>query len=374
QCFFGGEWIYESFEPKTVAYIFVFWGLYYWMSERWRQSLLCLAGATYFHLLVGGWTVIALGVHALLSRQLLRRWREFGLYGIVILPILGYVLYGSLKNAPTDAPVNLDWVYVYYRLPNHLGIFRSIDYFLQAHAAGVMIGILAYVYAWWRHHRLAGLARRINHLILIVLTINLAFVLVAFADHLLLDNSGGLLLKIYPFRSNSLAYFLFVLLLFDQLRAFVRRHARRRLISRSVVLLFLLLTCLFAFFNIRRSFDSFRDPAFDQMARDIDRITERDAVVALMDLGPSGVMYNSFSRKANRENFSVFKFVPYQRDKLYAWYMRTLDLQMLWRDPDHSINLQDIYGVDYVLSRGQLTSSHLTLHHDNGTYFLYNIQ
>jgi hypothetical protein len=55
----GGEWLFRGFEPKTLAYPFVFLSFSSSIKERFSRSYLLLVPATYFHFQVGGfWFLI----------------------------------------------------------------------------------------------------------------------------------------------------------------------------------------------------------------------------------------------------------------------------------------------------------------------------
>ncbi|MGK7941705.1 MAG: hypothetical protein AB4062_16460, partial [Crocosphaera sp.] len=50
----GWEWFFQGYESKTLAYPFVFLSFSLSLKKRFNLSYLCLAIATYFHFLVGG--------------------------------------------------------------------------------------------------------------------------------------------------------------------------------------------------------------------------------------------------------------------------------------------------------------------------------
>jgi hypothetical protein len=97
----GGEWLFFDAEPKTFAYAFVFLAIAAAVRDRWCGAAGCLALATYFHFLVGGfwaaWTcVLHLALH--------RRWRTSaalaGLYAAAVTPLL---VVAVLDQVRTDA-------------------------------------------------------------------------------------------------------------------------------------------------------------------------------------------------------------------------------------------------------------------------------
>lgn len=58
-CHFAGEWLIGGVEAKCLAYALVFVGLGFLVQNRWPLVWLLLGIASAFHVLVGGWAVIA---------------------------------------------------------------------------------------------------------------------------------------------------------------------------------------------------------------------------------------------------------------------------------------------------------------------------
>jgi hypothetical protein len=65
----AGEWVVGGVEAKGFAYVLVFLGLESLARARWNRAWLLLGGASAFHVLVGGWSVIAAGIAWLLLRD-----------------------------------------------------------------------------------------------------------------------------------------------------------------------------------------------------------------------------------------------------------------------------------------------------------------
>ena len=66
-CQLAGEWVIGGFEGKSVAYVLVVFGLARLVHQRWAEVPLWMAGAACFHLLVGGWSLLAAGACWVLS-------------------------------------------------------------------------------------------------------------------------------------------------------------------------------------------------------------------------------------------------------------------------------------------------------------------
>lgn len=63
----AGEWIVGGFEAKGIAYGFVLFAISAMVKQKWRWVWPLLGGASAFHVLVGGWAVLATGVCLLVS-------------------------------------------------------------------------------------------------------------------------------------------------------------------------------------------------------------------------------------------------------------------------------------------------------------------
>ena len=115
--------IFESFEPKSIAYIFLFYALNDLLEHKYSRTGMFLAISTYFHILVGGWFLVALLIYLALNRKFKEAFKTVLFYSLICLPFAIYLFNGYFLNPSPETEINLDWVYVYYRLPHHLGIF-----------------------------------------------------------------------------------------------------------------------------------------------------------------------------------------------------------------------------------------------------------
>ena len=145
-------------EGKTVAYIGVFLALEAAVGNRWGAAVLFAGAAAAFHVLVGGWTAIAIGLAWLAAG------RERPPLASLVGPALGGLalalpglIPALLLPTPTDPKLTAEaWrIYVFERLPHHL-VFHDFPLWYQArHAA------LAAIWAalHWRLWSDAGLRR-----------------------------------------------------------------------------------------------------------------------------------------------------------------------------------------------------------------------
>lgn len=121
----AGEWVVGGVEGKVFAYGFAFLGIAAVLAGRWNIGLTLLGVATAWHVLVGGWSAITVGLAWLLAgseRPSLVRILP-GLAISVLLAALG-VIPNLMLTAGVDPETARQGakIYVFYRLPHHLDI------------------------------------------------------------------------------------------------------------------------------------------------------------------------------------------------------------------------------------------------------------
>jgi hypothetical protein len=163
RCHMAGEWVIGGVEAKDFAYAFVFLALEAIVRNRWNRGLLLLGAAAAFHVLVGGWAVVAAGVAWLrlvaqppsaappsAAPPLRSLWP--GILGGLLLALPG--LWPSLA---------LDWgvdpqtarqaheIYVFERLPHHLVLAGMRRDFIVRFA---LLGLLWLLLGQWEKRAL----------------------------------------------------------------------------------------------------------------------------------------------------------------------------------------------------------------------------
>jgi hypothetical protein len=78
-----------------------------------------------------------------------------------------------------------------------------------------------------------------------------------------------------------------------------------------------------------------------------------------------------FTRRTDRDRFSVFKFVPTSNKLIYDWYRRVQEKDRVRSDISVIGELTKKYRIDFVVSRTPLDDLHLKLVYSNDYYFLY---
>jgi hypothetical protein len=132
----AGEWVVGGVEAKGVAYALVFFALAQIVRGRWGWAWLLLGAATAFHVLVGGWAMVAAAAAWLAlgaERPRLQSLLPALVFAVVLaLPslYLGLSL-SSAADAETIAQANR--IYVFERLPHHLTALQLAPGFLTRH-------------------------------------------------------------------------------------------------------------------------------------------------------------------------------------------------------------------------------------------------
>ena len=153
------EWIVGDVEAKGAGYVFVFLGLEALVRRRWHWVFPLLGAAAAFHVIVGGWAVVAAGVAWLV----LRRMNDEDtprLLSLIPSLVLGFVLTlpGLVpcllldRGTPPETVAEGTVIYVYARLSHHLVISRFETLYIVRHVA-LICGLL---FTGWllRHDKL----------------------------------------------------------------------------------------------------------------------------------------------------------------------------------------------------------------------------
>jgi len=391
QVFFAGEWIFKNLEEKSIAYIFIFYALYYLLRSNFKKSAIFAAIGTYFHLLVGGWFFLFLFIYSIVRKATFKDLLStVSFYIIIVLPFFIYLYNGFFTgNTHVINGINTDRIYAYFRVPNHAGIFVSKDYFLDKHVEGVLMTLCIYLLSLFYFKRFKiTYIQQLNTLNIIIISQQLIFIIIALFDH------NGVLLKTYPFRTNGLSTFIFWIeaglivksygskkiysLLAKHTGIYTKRsRLKNKKLFRYHANVFMLIVLIpYFFYESYETIDSIQSfekrPENAPMVHLMDYVkqhTEKDAVIMILD---SDTPF-CFTRITERERFVVYKFVPTQSHKIYEWYDRLQDKKKLNKDIHYLEQLRAKYKLDYIVSENRLKSKQLELLYRNNTYLLYRV-
>jgi len=131
-CHFAGEWVIGGLEAKGFAFVLVFLGLEAMVRGRWNRTWLLLGGASAFHVLVGGWSVVAAGLTWLACRKDRPKLLSMlpALLGGLVLSLPGLIPALLLnQGVSSDIVQQANFIYVFGRLAHHLAPWVLPDYF-----------------------------------------------------------------------------------------------------------------------------------------------------------------------------------------------------------------------------------------------------
>jgi len=131
----AGEWVVGGFEAKGIAYALVFFALAELAAGRWNRVWLLLGAASAFHVLVGGWSVVAASVAwVVVGRRQASLFRMLpALAGGFVLSLLGLWPILGLSRGVEPAIVRLSELCYFERLPHHLNFLAFKPEFMVQH-------------------------------------------------------------------------------------------------------------------------------------------------------------------------------------------------------------------------------------------------
>ena len=155
----AGEWIVGGVEAKGFSYVLVLLALEAVVRERWRLAFVLVGGATAFHVLVGGWTSLAIAGAWFVCgrRQVSPLQLAPALTAAAALAAVGIVPALALSRGIDPAIVSeANRIYVFDRLSHHLVFHRFGAIVILRHA--LLLAAWATL-AWWTYRENPGLGR-----------------------------------------------------------------------------------------------------------------------------------------------------------------------------------------------------------------------
>ncbi len=324
QGYFAGEWIFAGAESKVFAYLLVMVAIGLAMEKRTRTCALLLAGATYFHFLVGGFWAMAIFGYCLLRD---RGWRDSLsaalIYVPLVLPMAALLVWETviLPSAETsDLDLTVGQIYGDFRHAHHLAPFSSREEFSEwlpgiakMLAAAALLAALA---------RWAQPPFRLHSSWLLCISL---YLMAAFAAAFL-DRGTQFLAAFYIFRPNTLLMLLSLMVVFAWLRRSLGAAAEIKMAVIAVIVL--------GGFAVPQAAELAESAAGETEIPAIPRHTDevRQAIKAVIDhTRPDDLVvlepgrdhtypWTAFERLSGRPSLVAFKFVPTFRDDIVRWY------------------------------------------------------
>lgn len=361
----AGEWVVGGLEAKSVAYALVFFGLGDVARGRWNRAWILLGAASSFHVVVGGWSTIAVAVSWLTTgrREAPLRSIAWGLAAGMVCAMPGILPALSVAaGAEGDVAASANTIYVYQRLKHHLSFFSFPWQFVARHALLIAIWWLA---CW----RLApsDADRRFRWVVHAAILIAVAGVAINFVGQWRPTWAAGLA-RFYWFRLGDSFVALGVSLAAS--RAASQLWSRNALAGRGAVALVAIVVAgwIVAEGGLR---PWPRTPRADKPGKTLNHDDWRAACMWVAENTPPDAIVltprdaQSFKWYSGRGEVVTWKDIPQDAESIVAWWTRLRDVHgrrpdatnaSRWRrrlaehGAEQVIELAHKYGASYVLT------------------------
>ena len=398
-CHLSGEWVIGGIEAKVFAYVFVLLGVAEIANENWKRCWIYFGIASSFHVLVGGWSVVA----ALIASRLVENSSRPAVLemlpsliagGVLSLPGLVPTLLMS-SGIPTKISLDGTWYYVFRRLQHHL-VFTSfsIDVMIRFGILSLLTFALATQFKVSK--RLAGISRFALASILLVI-VGIVIDLCTGKTY-----NASQLLRFYWFRLADVAVpLLSSLTVISVLQNGLRlkrtssktegvASPRRNLVFGFTALL--TSVCLLALVNnsieqknaVSKSDRQGHIQTANRLKdwREICRWAKRNSNRDQCFLAPPN--HQTFKWYAHRSEVVTWKDVPQDPKGIVEWHLRLTEIRIfLNRSFEKPIDevagkLEDLskkYGFQYFIVDKRLPFPKLPIPvlHENGSYVIYAV-
>ena len=383
----AGEWVVGGVEAKGFAFVFGLLGIEAVVRNRWNRACLWLGAAAAFHVLVGGWLVVAAGLAWLVMR--------YGTDDKPPVPSPWALLAGGLLSLPGLIPAIMLMrgvdpstaaeaarIYVFERLPHHLVPQKFPAYFLARFTVLLMVWIALV----WRQP-LSGSRRRLTAMVNGSLLIAAAGLAISFATVVWGDQMAPLL-RYYWFRTSDV---LLPLGLGLMLTAFVVQKVNERSRMGVVWLTLAMLAVGGHLVSILR--DRGPEPIAPadnkmQTARDWRELCEWASANTPSDavfLTPRTAC--SFRWYSNRAEVATWKDIPQDAAGIVAWWKRMCDVHhrtvrgkfAYWQSslssapPEELVRLGNKYNARYLITESSPPLPFELVSPPNASYAIYRL-
>ena len=383
RCHMAGEWVIGGVEAKGFAYVLALLGIESLVRNRWNLALVLFSGGALFHVIVGGWSVVAAGVAWLLGGKERPALRSLwpGVTGGLALSLPGLIpsLWLTWGVAP-EIVQKANHIYVFERLAHHLVLSSFPSLFLLRFGLLLVLWLIL-----CRAVPPCGPLQRLQGFVAGALTVLLggliANMLVLFDPPL----AAGLL-KFYWFRLSDVAVPLGIAVL--GVWWIIEQRSVRPATSRTLLAVAIGIAALHVGdFAIRRPF-----PMVPRAARLNDYAAWRDVCDWIARSGEiagdatflTPRFNQTFKWYASRSEVANWKEIPQDAESIVQWWDRLEQLHgtgiehrsFRWRaslaelSPQRLRELGQKYGAAYVVTESRPPLG-LPLLYRNRTYAVY---
>jgi hypothetical protein len=339
--YLGGEWIFKTFEAKTLAYPFIILSLRQVLLNNYNKAVIPIIFACYFHVLIGGWFLLSILIYELYSNRNIKSTFLFGVKFVLgILPIIILIGIDFYNNKDLDFS-EFGNVLAYGRLKGHIGIFEKYHF-----PSVLYLGLLIYiiVFAISLKGKFQSKIKIINDLNLFSCLIILFALIILSIDTFLLGKKGNIILLAYPFRIAAMSTFYIFLISLNWI------HTNCSPIMKKTILAICILVL-----PIRLYIEIYKNKiehelGFPELTDYIRNHTLENDKFLILNSNPYSYDYLSFIRTTERDNFFVKKFLPVSKGKIYEWNEKWKDFDLARKNFKHSIQIGNKYNVKYLIS------------------------
>lgn len=383
----AGEWIIGGVEAKGFAFVLVLLGIEAIVRNRWNRAWLLFGAAAMFHVLVGGWAVVAAALAwMLLGKSRPRFWTMWpGLIGGLLLSLPSLI--PSIRLTWGVAPEIVDQanqIFVFSRLAHHLNpaLFPAhyvLRFALLMLAWVVIRGRTPEDQPGWRMHAFVAGA----------VGISVAGIVVAYATSGRPDWAASLL-RYYWFRLADVAVPIGVAI-GGPLLVLQVKHARPALAKWATAAMILVAVGHLGYYAIRRPFPDVPracglDPSdFPRWRHACDWIANSG------EIPPGGRfltprLCRTFKWYTGHSEVVTWKDIPQDAQSIVEWWQRLDEIYATGSfDPweqwypsladEGVVRLREIasrYQADYVLTTAEPRLD-LPVLYENGSFIVYRI-
>ena len=358
QSLLGAEYLFSTIEPKTFAYICVLLGLAAAFSDRRIVASCLLAGAVYFHFLVGAfWGAAAIAFYLVKDQHVRSVLRPFAVFLALSVPLFVAILLERMAGSGVTlagSGLTLSELYAEVRAPHHIAPFVDGSIFIAKWLPGILAhsGIVLVVWLWIirSDERDKSLAKWVGGLNLYILVaMFLAF----------LDRETHFLAMFYMFRPSALILLLSLIWGASRLLSPIWLNRKKRLgpICLMIVVVGYVpptIRSVAQTMNGHLPLASMLSTSEADMVNWIKEHTATDAIVMIEPLndqpfkGEGIGQWAGMERLLQRPTLVNYKFVPTDKADLSRWYHL-----LEWRQSvfDGNCAVIEEYPVAYLMTR-----------------------
>ena len=350
----GGESLFKGFEPKTLAYPFVFFSFYTSLKKRFKFSYFLLIIATYFHLLVGVfWSFVTLIGQLYWTRNIKQTLLDSLKYLIACSPLFLMIVVQQLQAQETvNSTPQATWIYSYFRNPHHVAPFASAKE-LASWSRGILSLFGLTVASVVLYHNSRNKNEKEFSKLILALNLYLIFSLViSYFDE------NGVLGKFYLFRPSSVTLLLTLCLYVVYLKNRLSKNINQLSFVVLVLISVLAIPHLSSYKSIISSVKSAvpdETPSYVNNLK-LEQIIKSSNNMDIFLIDPElERAYLSFERKYNRPTLIYYKFVPTTASEIVRWY-KLLNMREELFYKGCPAKIMEEYPIRYLLTKNDRVS------------------